>query len=439
MYGGRDSSKTWDAAGFAVFLASKYKVRVLCTRQFQNKIEESVYTTLKTQIERFGLIDEFTILNNKITHKVTGSEFIFYGLWRNIDEIKSLEGIDICWIEEAHNLTKVQWEILEPTIRKEGSEFWIIFNPRLVQDFTYQRFVVKPPKNTLVCKINYTHNPFLSQTSKDVIAAKYAEDEKDATHTYGGEPKDDDNDTIIKRSWLLAAVDAHIKLGITPNGDKCIGFDVADDGGDTNATVEREGCLLTCIDEWEAGEHELLKSAKRVYNKATSTNVRPHINYDSVGVGASMGSKFIELNGEVNDRRHHIKFSGFSAGSSVINPDKEYQPGKTNKQMFSNIKAQAWWNIADRLKATFNAVEHNQPYKDSDIIAIDSSVLHLEQLINELTTPKKDFDNFDRVKVESKKDLKKRGFDSPNIADALIMSYFKVVKVNPLIAAMQDD
>ena len=412
----------------------------MCTRQFQNRIEESVYTTLKIQIERFGLLDEYNILNNKIIHNVTGSEFIFYGLWRNIDEVKSTEGIDILWIEEAHNLTKKQWDDLEPTIRKEGSEIWLIFNPQLTTDFTYQRFVVKPPENTLVCKINYTHNPFLSETSKGVITSRFAEDPKAAQHTYGGEPREDDNDTIIKRSWLLAAVDAHIKLGITPVDDRCIGFDVADDGGDTNATVERMGCLLTDIDEWEAGEHELLKSAKRVYNKASSGgDLRAFINYDSVGVGASMGAKFKELNDGVNDRRFHIKFSGFSAGASVIDPDKEYQHGKTNKQMFSNIKAQAWWNIADRLKTTYNAVEHNQPYDESDIISISSDVSNLEQLINELVTPKKDFDNFDRVKVESKKDLKKRGFKSPNIADAFIMSYFKVKTVNPLLAAMKNN
>ncbi len=412
----------------------------MCTRQFQNRIEESVYTTLKIQIERFGLLDEYNILNNKIIHNVTGSEFIFYGLWRNIDEVKSTEGIDILWIEEAHNLTKKQWDDLEPTIRKEGSEIWLIFNPQLTTDFTYQRFVVKPPKNTLVCKINYTHNPFLSETSKGVIASRFTEDPKAAQHTYGGEPREDDNDTIIKRSWLLAAVDAHIKLGITPVGDRCIGFDVADDGGDTNATVERMGCLLTNIDEWEAGEHELLKSAKRVYNKASSGgDLRAFINYDSVGVGASMGAKFKELNDAVSDRRFHIKFSGFSAGAGVIDPDKEYQHGKTNKQMFSNIKAQAWWNIADRLKTTYNAVEHNQPYDESDIISISSDVSHLEQLINELVTPKKDFDNFDRVKVESKKDLKKRGFKSPNIADGFILSYFKVKTVNPLLAAMKNN
>ncbi|HCN2070364.1 TPA: phage terminase large subunit, partial [Escherichia coli] len=93
LYGGRSSSKSWDAAGIAIFLSNKYTLRFCCARQIQNKIEESVYTLLKIQIDRFGLRHRFRILNNKIINRVTGSEFVFYGLWRNIEEIKSLEGI----------------------------------------------------------------------------------------------------------------------------------------------------------------------------------------------------------------------------------------------------------------------------------------------------------------------------------------------------------
>lgn len=160
LYGGRSSSKSWDAAGIAIFLSNKYSLRFCCARQIQNKIEESVYTLLKIQIDRFGLRHRFRILNNKIINRVTGSEFVFYGLWRNIEEIKSLEGISVLWLEEAHALTEYQWKILEPTIRKEGSECWFIFNPGLVTDFVWRNFVVDPPEDTLIRKINYDENPF---------------------------------------------------------------------------------------------------------------------------------------------------------------------------------------------------------------------------------------------------------------------------------------
>ena len=152
------------------------KLRFLCTRQFQNKIEESVYTLLKIQIERNGWQAKFKITDNKIVCRTTGSEFVFYGLWRSVGEIKSLESIDVHWAEEAHLLTESQWEVIDPTLRKENSQHWIVFNPRLASDFVYKRFVSRPPPDTVVRKINYTENPFLSETILKVIEAAKLED-----------------------------------------------------------------------------------------------------------------------------------------------------------------------------------------------------------------------------------------------------------------------
>ena len=129
LYGGRFSSKTWDAAGMAIFLAQTYKIKFMCTRQFQSNIKDSVYSELKEQIYRFGLSDKFIILDNEIRCPSTGSVFLFKGLWRSITEIRGTGGIQICWIEEGHSLTQEQWEILEPTVaRNEDYQFWLIFN-----------------------------------------------------------------------------------------------------------------------------------------------------------------------------------------------------------------------------------------------------------------------------------------------------------------------
>lgn len=418
LYGGRSSSKSWDAAGFAIFLAQKIRVRFLCTRQFQNKIEESVYTLLKIQIERFGLTEQFTILNNKIIHNVTGSEFIFYGLWRHIDEIKSLEGVDICWIEEAHNLTKKQWEILEPTIRKNGSQFWVIFNPRLSSDFTYRRFVVNPPPNSVVRKINYTENPFLSETMLSVIEAAKAEDYEDYEHIYLGVPRENDDSVVIKRSWIMAAIDAHRSLGFSAAGRKRIGFDVADSGKDLCANVYAHGSIVSWAAEWKGREDELLESCSRTYSKARELDAE--IIYDSIGVGATAGSKFKELNAE---HRIRIKYHKFNAGDSVSSPESNYQPGVKNKDFFSNLKAQTWWTVADRFRNTYNAVHKGEKFSDDELISIDADCPYLDKLIDELATPKRDFDKNGRVKVESKEDLAKRDVPSPNIADGFVMCF----------------
>jgi phage terminase large subunit len=420
LYGGRASTKSWDAAGFGTFLAQHCNIRVLCVRQFQNKIEESVYTLLKQQIGRFKLDGKFTILNNKIICDTTGSEFLFYGLWRSIDEIKSMEGIDILWIEEAHNLTEEQWEILEPTIRKEGSQIWIIFNPRLATDFAYKRFVLDPPPNTIVRKINYDENPFLSSTMLEIIEAAKAEDHEQYEHVYLGVPRDDDESAIIKRSWLLAAIDAHKTLGLEPIGHKRVGFDVADSGADKCATIYAHGFTALCSDQWKGAEDELLKSCTRVHTSARERGAS--VVYDSIGVGAASGAKFGELN-QANKTLAPVGYTKFNAGGAVWRPEAQYSTGIKNKDMFANIKSQAWWLVADRLRNTYNAVRNGHQFSPDQLISISSDMEHIDQLIDELATPKKDYDQAGRVKVESKKDLAKREIASPNLADAFIMAF----------------
>jgi phage terminase large subunit len=419
LYGGRASSKSWDAAGFATYLASNARLRFLCVRQFQNKIEESVYTLLKNQIDRFGLTSQFRVLDNKIVGRKTGSEFLFYGLWRSIDEIKSLEGIDVLWIEEGHNLTEDQWKILEATIRKQGSQVWIVFNPRLSTDFVYKRFVVNPPPGTLVRRINYDENPFLSQTMRDVIEAARAEDEDEFAHIYLGQPKDDDDDAIIKRSWIMAAIDAHRTLGFEASGRKRIGFDVADSGADKCAQIYAHGSVVSWADLWKAGEDELLKSCTRVWKAAQERGAS--VTYDSIGVGASAGAKFGELNSTIVDGR--IQYQKFNAGGAVHRPESLYTPQTKNKDMFLNIKAQSWWLVADRFRNTYNAVRKGEKFADDELISLCSDIPHLDALIDELSTPKRDYDNNGKVKVESKKDLAKREVASPNLADAFVMAF----------------
>jgi phage terminase large subunit len=421
LYGGRSSSKSWDAAGFVIFLAQQCKIRVLCVRQFQNKISESVYALLIIQIERFRLQDKFTVLQNRIICIATGSEFMFYGLWRHIAEIKSIESIDILWSEESHLLSEVQWKILEPTIRKEGSQCWFIFNPNLATDFVYRRLVVNPPPDTIVRKINYDENPFLSSTMLKIIEAAKIEDEEEYNHIYLGVPRDNDDEAIIKRTHIMSAINAHIQLDIQPSGARRIGFDVADDGEDYCAMIQTHGSLANWADLWKAKEDELLKSCSRVWQRAHEHKAQ--VVYDAIGVGATSGAKFNELNAS-SKTAFPVQHSKFFAGGAPFRPNAKYGiTGISNRDYFSNIKSQAWWLVADRLRNTHNAIKNGQEFKDDEMIFISDDMPHLIKLIDELTTPKRNFDLAGRVKVESKDDLKKRDIKSPNLADAFIMSY----------------
>ncbi len=420
LKGGRASSKTWDIAGVAISLASTYTLKFLCMRQFQTKIQESVYAILIIQIERFGLTDEFDIQKSAIVHKVTGSSFHFYGIHRNIAEIKGFEGADICWIEEGEGLTKSQWEIIEPTLRKEGAEAWISFNPKFVNDFVIKNFKHDPDNGIIVRHINYDENPFISDTMRRKIERLKIQDIEDYEHIYLGIPLTDDDKAIIKRSWIEAAINAHEKLGIEVSGSHRIGYDIADDGDDKCATVEVYGILATYTDEWKAQEDELNKSATKVFRMAQKNNAL--VNYDSIGVGASTGSTFNELN---KNSQLKVKHNKFNAGAKVENPERLYDSISKikNKDMFSNLKAQTWWRVASRFKATYNAVTKGEKFNPDEIISISKDIPKLEQLKEELSAPHKHYDESGKVKVESKKDLRKREVPSPNIADAFIMAY----------------
>lgn len=418
LYGGRASSKSWDAAGFAIFLACTTKGRFLCTRHFQNKIADSVYTLLVKQIDRFGLRSQFKILDNSIVCPRTGTDFLFFGRSRNIEEIKGAEGVTVHWAEECHLMTEDQWSNIDPTLRDDGSQHWLVFNPRYASDYVYQNFVLSPPDKTIVRKINYTENPFLSQTMLDLIKDCEKRDPDLYRHIYLGEPLADDDAVLIRRSWINAAVDAHIKLGFPAQGRKVIGFDVADSGNDKCANAYAHGPVIEWLDEWSGGEDRLMQSCSRVFSNARERSAE--IVYDSIGVGAGCGSKFEELN---DAQGSSVEYEGFNAGGKVWQPDDEYMPGKTNGDHFSNLKAQAWGLLADRFRNTYDAVTTGHQYEPDELISISSDIPMFEKLATELSAPRRDFDRNGKMKVESKEDLAKRGIKSPNLADAVIMCY----------------
>lgn len=436
LHGGRASSKSHDAAGIAVYLAANYTLKFLCARQFQNRISESVYTLIKDKIENSEYRKEFTLTKTSITHKKTGSEFLFYGIARNLSEIKSTEGVDILWLEEAQYLTQEQWNIIEPTIRKEGSQIWLIWNPDELMDFIYQHFVVNPPADCLVKQINWEQNPFLSETMIKVIQDAYARDEELANHIYGGEPKTGGDKSVINLLFINAAIDAHKVLGWEATGSKRLGFDVADDGADKNATCYMHGNVIRAIDEWDGLEDKLLDSASKVFMSARLYGAT--VTYDCIGVGAFVGSHFANLNEtQIKEgSKYQLSYDPFNAGAGVHDPDEIFMelPHTIiyNKDYFANLKAQAWVEVATRFRKTYEAVVKGVKHPHDELISIDSSTLskaQINQIKMELSSPRKDRDLNGKFKVESKEDMKtKRKIKSPNVADAIIMAAIKPMR-----------
>ena len=161
-YGGRDGSKSWNFARALLELGAERKLLIVCARELMKSISESVHRVLENQIANLDFEDHYRVEKARIIGR-NGTEFVFIGLKNNPEAIKSLEGADILWVEEAANVSKASWDIAIPTVRRDGSEIWISFNPKLEADETYQRFIVHPPPGAVVVKILYTDNPWASE------------------------------------------------------------------------------------------------------------------------------------------------------------------------------------------------------------------------------------------------------------------------------------
>ncbi len=206
LYGGRGGAKSWGIAQALLVMAAGKRLRILCCREIQKSIRESSHRLLKEQIERLNLESIYEVTEYSIMCTATGSEFIFEGLFRNINKIKSLEGIDIAWVEEAEKVSDESWEILTPTIRKEGSEIWISFNPQFEDDPTYKRFVTSPPENAVVVQINWEDNPWFPEVLRIEMEQDRARDRSLYEHKWLGKPNGSG-----RKIWSAFTRDAHVQ------------------------------------------------------------------------------------------------------------------------------------------------------------------------------------------------------------------------------------
>ena len=188
VYGGRAGLKTENFSQALLILGARRPLRILCTRETQLSIADSVHATLAAWVKSLHLEDFYAIQKQTIEGK-NGTLFIFAGL-KDIASIKSKMGIDITWVEEAQRIRKQSWEVLIPTvIRKPGSELWVSFNPELDDDNTNVRFVINPPPNSVVVKTTYRDNPWLSEESRIEIETLRDRDYQAYLHVWEGETK----------------------------------------------------------------------------------------------------------------------------------------------------------------------------------------------------------------------------------------------------------
>lgn len=188
--GGRGSGKSWGFARALLIRGASQPTRVLCTREVQKSIQQSVHQLLEDQVAELGLSSFYEVLTHEIRGK-NGSAFYFAGLSdQTADTLKSFEGVDIVWCEEAHSITERSWNILTPTIRKPNSEIWVSFNPELESDETYKRFITHPSDDTVSTEMNYVDNPWFPEVlEKERIHAKATMKPEVYAHIWEGKCK----------------------------------------------------------------------------------------------------------------------------------------------------------------------------------------------------------------------------------------------------------
>lgn len=165
LFGGRGSSKSWSVATYLDLTAAKERKRIVCARQFQNSIRDSSKELIERRIHDLGMTNQFTITDRYVFHNVTKSQFMFVGLERNVESIRSLEGADIVWIEEARTISAKSMEILLPTIRSPGSQLIWTWNPEQPEDPVDAYFRSgPPPPRSIVTRVSFEDNPFFNET-----------------------------------------------------------------------------------------------------------------------------------------------------------------------------------------------------------------------------------------------------------------------------------
>lgn len=430
-YGGRGAGKSESFANIFAMKAQTEKALIGCFREFQNSIEDSVYSLIKTVIGRLE-IPGFSIQKSQIDH-ADGGGMRFKGLARSVEGIKSMYGMKYFWLEEGQFISAESLKLLTPTLREKRSECWISANPMSSADPFSQRFIVPYQRELdrygiymddlhLIVKINYKDNPWFP-------AELEAERMHDYTHLpralydhiWDGAFNDSIEHSIIRSEWFDAAVDAHKRLGFEPRGAKIVAHDPSDLGTDDKATVIRQGSVITDARLKHFGDvNKGCDWATDIANRAQADVFV----WDADGMGLSLKRQVAEaFTGK------KIEIRPFRGSHGASDPGKVYRPVRhdtasksQNKDVFKNSRAQHYWYLRDRFYNTYEAVVDGK-YKDpEDLISISSGIDCLPLLRSEVCRiPRKPMGS-GLIQIMTKAEMRRLKIQSPNLADALMMT-----------------
>lgn len=383
-YGGRGGGKSYGFADALLILGLQRKLLIACVREIQESIKDSVHRLLSERISFYGL-DEFDVKESEILNRVNGTRFIFKGL-RNQDaqKIKSMEGVDIVWIEEAQTISKKSWEVLAPTIRKDGSEIWISMNRMEENDPLWVLLAANPDERTIIKKVNFYDNPFCPEEIKAQAFDCQKKNMADYMHIWEGEPLSQGAHKLIDALKVREAMKRKAEPKKAP---LVVGLDIARFGDD--ATVFCYRCGQKCL----GFDVYFKKSVVEVASIAThiiETQKPQKVFLDVGGVGGGVYDI-------LKERGFRSVIKGVNFGSKALNDER-----------YANRRAEMWDKVKDWL---------------DDDVELTSD----EMLFNELAAVNKKYDFRGRLILEEKEEVKKRIGRSTDMADALALTFAEPV------------
>lgn len=383
-YGGRAGGKSFAFADCLIIKARQDKILVACVREVQNSIKDSVYRLLKDRIEHYGF-DDFRCYEDRIENIITGSTFIFKGLKdQNSQNIKSLEGVDICWCEEAQTISKGSWDILNPTIRKPNSEIWISMNREAENDPIWKAVASNPDDKTLVVKVNYYDNPYCPDEMKYLAEKCKAENMDDYEHIWLGAPVNQGDTKLISARDVRKAQENKILSSTSP---LIIGVDIARYGNDKTVLCFRRGRYCYKIQDYTHLDTVELANLLTASIKEESP-ARIFLDMGNTGAG---------VYDILKDRGYAKTVRGINFGAKAINDDRYY-----------NKRAEMWANANDWLKDNVQLVND-------------------DELLDDLCSVNKMYDAKGRLQLEAKDKVKERIGRSPDKADAFVLTFAEPV------------
>lgn len=432
LIGGRGSAKSESIGRFLTMKAQTEAADILCGREFQSSIDDSVHKLLKTLIQDTLKVDGFNVTDQKIDC-LTGGGFRFKGFARNSSAVKSAQGFKYSWVEEAQTLSKESIQDLTPTIRAAGSQLFFTANPKSSADPFSKRFIVPYLKELdrngiyedemhLIIVMNYRDNPWHGEleAERQWDLANLPRAEYD--HIWEGAFNDHVEDAIIPAEWFDAAIDAHIKLGFETRGVKVVSHDPSDKGPDLKGLCYRHGSVI--LDVQEKAGLDVNEGCDWALDYAIDVQADVYI-WDCDGLGAGLRKQ--TLDAIAGKKMDHVEFRG---GKGVDSPKQIYQKvdshpntkAKNNEETFKNRRAQYYWMLRDRFYNVYLAVEKGQYIDPDEMISLSSNISNMSALRAEICRIPRRPNGAGLIQIMSKEEMARMKIASPNMADSTMMS-----------------